>query len=228
MWYIFVGNCRFSTVLDKMKNITTQLVQTLSSDTFSDHDLATFAWGSQDSRYGQIRRAIQNGDLIHIRRGLYRLAKPYARQEPNLYSLAQQIYGPSYVSLESALSYHGWIPEAVYVVTSVCTKRSREFRTPLGLFGFHKIPSFNFYAGVQRKQSAESVFLMASPWKALLDYVYVYKKDWRGLKPVVESLRVEEECFENCDFDLLDQLLEFYGSRRVERFVEAVRKELKP
>jgi len=72
--------------------------------------------------------------LIQLRRGLYALAPPYASAPPNVLALASRIRVPSYVSLQSALSYHGIIPESVPVVTSVTTNRPGEFETPLGGF----------------------------------------------------------------------------------------------
>jgi predicted transcriptional regulator of viral defense system len=152
--------------------------------------------GSEDRRYGLVKRAIANGEIIHTRRGLYCLAPKYQKKTINLYALAQHVYGPSYIILESALSCHGWIPEAVYTMTSVSFKKAKEFNTTLGVFSYNRVPQKLFYAGVERLADEEgNIFLMAKPIKALSDYVYVQKKDWTGLKPVVESLRVEEEEF---------------------------------
>ena len=71
--------------------------------------------GSADSRYGVIKRAVAQGQLVHIKRGLYILAEKYQRRGSNLFELAQYIYGPSYISFESALSFHACIPESVYI-----------------------------------------------------------------------------------------------------------------
>src|SRR5258705_210846 len=97
---------------------------------FTDSLLKTMIGGSDHRRYGLVKRALKSGDLIQIRRGLYVLGQKHRMTDVNLFELAQRVYGPSYISLESALSYHGLIPEAVYAVTSVCMKRSKEFETP--------------------------------------------------------------------------------------------------
>jgi hypothetical protein len=79
---------------------------------------------------------------------------------------------------------------------------------------------------VDRIDSPQGSFLMASPWKALVDYVYVNKKEWRGIDPVVKSLRVEKESLENIDRDLLDQLQEIYKNLRVQNFIKGIKKDL--
>jgi hypothetical protein len=151
--------------------------------------------------------------------------------------LAQRIYGPSYISLETALSYHGWIPEAVYAITSSSLSRSREFETPLGRFSFTRVPQRVFYMDIIRiekdsgSNSESSLhtgesFLMASPLKALADYVYSHKLDWISASPVIESLRVDESSLAGIDSKVFDRLLINYSSRRLRRFLEGLRKDL--
>jgi predicted transcriptional regulator of viral defense system len=210
-----------------MNKLTEKIFENAPSGYFTSQDAATLFPGSQDKRYGLVKRAIAGGEIIHIRRGLYCLAPKYQKKKINLYALAQNIYGPSYISLESALSWHGWIPEAVYTLTSASSGKSKEFKTPLGAFSYSCVPQKIFYTGVERlADEAGNVFLMASPMKALADYVYVNKKDWFGLKPVTESLRIESEEFEAITSDDLDILIENYASRRVWKFLKGLRKDL--
>jgi len=195
---------------------------------FTSQDVVTLFPESEDKRYGLVKRAIARGELIHIRRGLYCLAPKYQKKSINLYALAQHIYGPSYVSLESALSWHSWIPEVAYTLTSVSSGKSKEFKTPLGAFSYNRVPQKVFYNGIERlTDDAGDVFLMATPMKALADYVYVQQKGWAGLKPASESLRIEPEEFESVTLDDLDFLIENYTSRRVQKFLKGVRKDLK-
>ena len=69
-------------------------------------------------------------------------------------------------------------------------------------------------------------FFLASPLKALADYVYVHKCDWTSTRPVVESLRVEKKLLENIESMECNHLMENYSSRRVQQFLESLRKEL--
>jgi predicted transcriptional regulator of viral defense system len=211
-----------------MKKLTEKIFENAPYGYFTSQDVATLFPESEDKRYGLVKRAIAGGEIIHIRRGLYCLAPKYQKKKINLYAVAQHIYGPSYVSLESALSRHGWIPEAVYTLTSVSSGKSKEFKTFLGAFSYNRVPQNVFYAGVERLTDDEGdVFLMASPIKALADYVYVHKKDWAGLRPAAESLRIEPDEFESVTADDLDALIENYTSRRVGKFLKGVRKDLK-
>ncbi|HCO97084.1 MAG TPA: hypothetical protein DIU00_24610 [Phycisphaerales bacterium] len=210
-----------------MNKLTEQVIGHLPQGQFTSQEVATLVQGSDDRRYGLVKRAIASGEIIHVRRGLYCLAPKYRKKTVNLYALAQYVYGPSYVSLESALSWHGWIPEAVHNITNTSFRKSKEFKTPLGLFSYERIPQKLFYSDVQRLvDESGNVFLMASPLKALADYVYVRKKDWMGIEPVVGNLRVETEELEQISRENVECLISNYSNSRVKRFLEGLRKDL--
>lgn len=209
-----------------MNKLTEKIFENAPYGYFTSQEAATLFPDSADRRYGLVKRAIAGGQIIHIRRGLYCLAPKYQKKKLNLYALAEHLYGPSYVSLESALSWHGWIPEAVYTLTSASLGKSKEFKTPLGAFSYNRVPQNVFYAGVERlTDEAGDAFLMAQPIKALADYVYVHKKDWTGLTPAAKDLRIEPDEFESVAVAEIDELIENYISRRVVRFLKGVRKE---
>ena len=211
-----------------MNKLTEKVFEYAPYSDFTSHDVATLFPGSEDRRYGLVKRAIASDEIIHICRGLYCLAPKYQKKSVNLYALAQHIYGPSYISLESALSWHGWITEAVYTLTNVSLRKSKEFNTPLGVFSYIHVPQKVFYNGVERlTDEDENIFLMARPVKALADYVYVHKKNWTDLKPVTESLRIEPEEFESVTLDDIELLIDNYRSRRVQKFIRGLKKDLK-
>ncbi len=211
-----------------MNRLVRKIIEFSPSGVISGQDLTTLLPEGDNKRQALIKRAVASGDLVRIRRGLYCLAPMYQKAHLSPYSLAQHVYGPSYISLESALRWYNWIPEAVYSYTSVSLNNSKEFNTPVGLFSYRRVPQKMFYAGVSRQADDNGcVFLIASPLKALADYVYVHKCDWAGLEPVIESLRVEVdelECLTNAEFDVIT---DNYNSRRVQRFCKGLRKDLK-
>lgn len=203
-----------------------QLLQHLSNQSgvcFTDGELEALLGGSTDSRYGLLKRSVQKNELIHIRRGLYCLSS----EQPHPFELAQKIYAPSYISLESALSYHQLIPEAVRSVTSVCVKRAKEFNTPLGVFSYQRVPAHDFFIEVERVESEQGKFLLAKPWKAISDYIFCYKKDWVGIKPLINSLRIEEESFPLVSLTEISLLNEYYKSKRVTKFLKGLRRDLR-
>lgn len=211
-----------------MNRLVRKIIKFSPSEVISGQDLATLLPEGDNKRQALIKRAIACGDLVHIRRGLYSLATMYQKTNLSPYSLAQHIYGPSYISFESALRWHNWIPEAIYSYTSVSLKNSKDFNTPLGLFSYRRVPQFFFYAGVNRQTDDNgSVFLIASPLKALADYVYAHKCDWTGLEPVVESLRVEIDELGSLTGDEFEVITANYNSRRVQRFCKGLREDLK-
>lgn len=190
---------------------------------------AAFWVGSRGARLDALlKRAVGSREAWRVCRGLYCLSDQYALRRINPLGLAQRIHGPSYVSLETALSYHGWIPEAVQAITSAALGRSRTFDTPLGLFSFTRIPQRRFLAGVRRiSPQGDGSFLLATPLKALADYVYAQRCDWRCAAPVVESLRVDEKSLAEMTGELFDEVMSAYKPGRVSRFLAGLRKDLK-
>jgi len=219
VYYIFIQ------VIIKMHDFD-ELEEKLPGDIFTDTFLKNYLYGTEDSRYSLVKRWLKQGKIIRLKKGLYVLGEKNRKKGLNLFQAAQMLYGPSYISLESALSYHGWIPEAVRTVTSAVAKRGREIRTPVGVFSYTPVKFSNFFAGVARVENEGGVFLMASPWRALADYIYAYRKTWKGLKPVVEDLRIDPENFKNTDFKELEELYNSAQNSRVKVFIEKSKKEL--
>jgi predicted transcriptional regulator of viral defense system len=210
-----------------MQTLTEIALEKAVRGVFTRPEVACWIGGSPDRQFSLLKRAMAAGEVVRIHRGLYCLATKYLRQKIDPLVLAQMIYGPSYISLETALSYHGWIPEAVYAVTSTSLGRSREFDTPMGHFSFTRVPQETFYAEVTQVEKEEAgSFLLASPLKALADYVYAHRCDWNSTQPVVESLRVDESSLVGADPASFDRLLANYPARRVQRFLKGLRKDL--
>lgn len=210
-----------------MQRLTEIAMSNAVGGVFSRAEVVCWVGGTPDSQFGLLKRAVAAGEVMVLRRGLYALADRYLRQKLHPFSVAQRIYGPSYISLESALSFHGWIPEAVYATTSASAERSRELDTPLGRFGFHRIPQHILYTQVERLDPFGSgAFLIAAPLKALADYVYVHQLAWESARPAVESLRVDPPLLLGVDRAAIDLLRENYPSLRVQRFLKGLGREL--
>ncbi len=211
-----------------MNYLVEKAIEQSKSGIFTFGDVLTWLpHATRASVYAHVQRALKSGDVIQVRRGLYHLSRG---KFPSLVStgvLANLIYGPSYVSLESALAYHGWIPEAVRNCTSVTSARPRHFDTPHGRFSYVRIKETPLMAAVSCVESASGSFLVASPLKALADLVASRGLDWTDSDPLVSSLRIEPEDLETLtshDFDILDGV---YYSRRARAFLQNLRKELK-
>lgn len=183
---------------------------------------------SPDSRHGKVKRLVAQHKLLHIRRGLYCLTGTLGYPiQPHPFELASYIYGPSFISLESALAYHGLIPEAVHTTTSVCTKRAKEFHTPLGVFSYLHLPIENFYTAVELVTENHYRFFMAKPWRAIADYVFCYKKEWIGIEPVLQSLRIDREDLPLLSDTEVGLLEDYYQHRRLSRFFKGIQRDLR-
>lgn len=203
------------------------LKENAAENYFSDTLLKNIIKGSKDRRYSLVKRWLKQGAIIRLKRGIYVLGEKYRNKGQNLFQAAQMLYGPSYISLESALSYHGWIPEAVYTVTSAVEKRAKEIRTPLGVFSFTPVSYNTFFTGVDRVESDNGIFLMASPWRALADYVYVYRKDWKGFNAAAESLRIDREVLGMTNRKLMEEIRDSARNKRVKVFIQTCMEEMK-
>ena len=170
----------------------------------------------------RISRWVRHGWLIQLRRGKYVLAQEYRRQEPSLYFISNYLYRPSYVSLHSALEFHGLIPEAVGVVQAVTSRHGEKWETPAGRFHYHSLKGNRFW-GYREYPSAQeasapvqSRFLMAIPQKAIVDLFYLYQGEWT-------EERIEEMRFQNLDQmdrEALRQAAEKFRSPKVLRGVQ--------
>lgn len=120
----------------------------------------------------QLSRWVKAKKLIQAKRGIYLLAEKYRKTsvyEPYLASLLKR---PSYISLEKALEYHGLIPEAVPVFTSLTTKRQGRFVSGAGTFAYRHIKKPLFWGYESVTVNGQTGFI-ASPEKALLDMFYL-------------------------------------------------------
>ncbi len=210
-----------------MKNVLFHKLASQPTLYLTDTEVNLLINSNPHSRYGKVKRWLQKGDLMHLRRGLYCLGEKFAgNRKPHPFVAAQRIYNPSYISLESAMAYHQLIPEAVYTITSVTTKRKNEFNNSLGIFKYEHLPVENFYLDVELVTENNEQFFMAKPWKAIGDYIYCYKKEWRNLEPLFKSLRIEQKNIPPLRYEEIEALIDYYQHRRLTRFFNGIKKEL--
>jgi hypothetical protein len=166
----------------------------------------------------QLARWVKAGKVIALRRGVYMLAEPYARQVPHPFVLANEMRRASYVSMQSALAWFGCIPEYVPTVTSVTTERPEEIDNPAGRFIFRHI-KHDLLWGMTRVDVAPSqVALVARPEKALIDLLYLTPRS--DHKDYLDELRLD--LGEHLSPDRLLEMAVRTGSHKVLRAVRYV------
>lgn len=162
----------------------------------------------------KIASLLARGDLVQLRRGLYLLGTELRGGPVSLPLVANLLFGPSYVSLDFALGWHGLIPEGVVEVSSVTPRRTREYATPVGRFSYTHLSLVTYGMGVRMEKTPDGAsFLMASPEKALCDKVLLT----RNLNAVsvasmraylLEDMRMEPQALGALDTGIIQQCLE--------------------
>tara|TARA_R100000935_G_scaffold57863_2_gene92957 strand:- start:2343 stop:2981 length:639 start_codon:yes stop_codon:yes gene_type:complete len=158
----------------------------------------------------KISELIKSEELISIRRGLYITGPKMDLPTPEPFLIANHLRGPSYVSLESALSYWNMIPERAYEISSVTIRTSKLYKTPVGRFSYQqlKIPYYSF--GIKNiEYSTKQTMLVASPEKALCDKVVLTPKIYlRSIKQtqefLLEDLRMDTEVLSTLDTKMME------------------------
>lgn len=175
----------------------------------------------------KINRLLAEGTIIRIKKGLYVFGDEMRKRPFSREVLANLCYGPSYISLQYALHYHGLTPERVETITSVTTGRSRAFSTPIGLFSYRSIPFEAFPVGMgQYDLPAGRHFLMATPEKALADTIVADRgagiASAKEMREYLAELRVDPSALKGLDQKLLAAIAKCYRSRRLRLLCDLV------
>lgn len=175
-----------------------------------------------------VHRAIRANEILRLKPGAYLLAPPFRRSEPHPFTIAAFLHAPSHVSRETALAWHGLIPEAVYQIGSVTAVRGRLFRTPVGIFSFERVPARDPRAGVRatRLEGGAWAFI-ATPLRAIADLVYLTAGiDWRGagLAWLTESLRIDPDDLASLPVDDAEEIVASLRGPRVRAFIAGLAK----
>ena len=174
----------------------------------------------------KIARLVKNGNLTPIIKGLYETDQ----STPGHY-LAGLIYGPSYLSFEFSLAWHGLIPEAVFVYTSATCgkKKKKQYDTPFGVYTYRDVPIAVFPYGTKLYEENGYGFVIATAQKAICDLLYACspcanKKELREL--LFDNLRIDEIAFKNLDLSELIELAELYHTSNHKHLISLI-KEIK-
>ena len=163
----------------------------------------------------KISEMIKKGELISLKRGLYIPGDASDHIKPNAFTIANHLYGPSYISLESALSHWNLIPEKVVEITSVTTKKTKAFHTPVGRYSFNYLPLPYYSFGIKQIViSKDQHILIASPEKAICDKIILttginLRSKKQTIDFLIEDLRIDEGDLNDLDFKQLNNWLKF-------------------
>lgn len=173
---------------------------------------------------------LRKEQIIRVRKGLYVFGDLWQRQPISREMLANLVYGPSILSIDYALAWHGLIPEYVDVLTSISSGRSRHFNTPLGRFSYTHLSQERFSFGATIQKSNTGNWLITEPIKALADKVWTDKR-FQPTSPasyadyLFEDLRIDEDTLAGYfnKFNI-NNLVQAYSTRKVTWMVEFLQK----
>lgn len=205
-----------------------QLRKQISGEEF-DYQTLMDALSGYAAPRDRVSTLLSQGTIIRVKKGIYIFGDTVRRKSVCRELLANLIYGPSYLSLDYALQYHGLIPERVTSLTSVTTGRSRLFDTPVGRFDYRMISLAAFRTGMDLVVLEDGrSFLIAIPEKALADKLLCERgtgiRGRRELRRYLEEeLRIDRADISRLDPDRLDEIASHCGNIRVTLLAGLVR-----
>ena len=165
--------------------------------------------------FDKISELVEKGYLVRLRRDLYIAGPEVQSVVPEPFTIANHLFGPSYVTAESALSYYGLIPERVYHVVSATSLRRRVIRTILGDFVYHLMPLPYYSLGLSSENIGKRQNVMiASPEKALCDLIISSKgvllRSTRQTRQYLfDDLRISMDSLARLNISAINEWLEF-------------------
>lgn len=195
---------------------------------FDDNQLSEILTSTAASRYALVNRALKDETLIRIKRGLYALNDRNQIIPNHPFVIAQSMVPASYISFESALSYYGLIPEAVYSYASVTPRRkTMNFNVEkIGHFSFHPIATnrYEFLKGVTGEKFGELSAFIAKPLRAIMDIVAVRKLEWSGIEWLFDGLRIDNSWIYQLNHRDFHELRETYMHKKAKEFLHEFEK----
>ncbi len=128
-------------------------------------------FGGYTSPTHKVASLEKSNKIIRLKRGLYVTSPSVSGRILSTELIANHVYGPSYISMETALRFYGLIPESVHLVKSMTLKHSRIFKNEIAQFDYVYCPAEYYAIGVEQVVNADYSFMIASPEKALCDLI---------------------------------------------------------
>lgn len=183
-------------------------------DVFKNIPVQTSAIASLYPNISSVNRKVANlekeGRIIRLKRGLYVVNPNESGKLLSLGLIGNVLYGPSYVSMLTALREYGLIPERVEVIESMTTHLTVSFENPVGRFEYHHCTKDYYSIGITQREEEGITYLIATPEKALCDYIVCTPRlPLRFIKNTYifleEDLRLDMDAFMEMNVDIFRQ-----------------------
>jgi predicted transcriptional regulator of viral defense system len=165
---------------------------------------------------------VRQGYLIRLRQGYYAFPEYRESTDFTLY-FANTIYKPSYISLHTALSFYGIIPESVPEITSVTTLKTITFSNDFGVYSYKNIKPELMFGYDLRDMEGGRRIMFATPEKAIIDLLYLYP--FYNTERDLENLRLDESYMEDdLNVKRLTEFSDRIGSKALSKRIDILRK----
>lgn len=161
----------------------------------------------------QLSRLASKGKIIRLKRGLYTLPENNRKTLFSLRWLANNLYSPSYLSLEYVLGFYDLIPERVFSITSVTRNKTQTFNNLLGRFVYKHLKKELFFGFEEVDDEHRKKILMATPEKALLDTIYL-NPHWQSTPDFLEK-NIRLQNIESLNKKRLREYAKKFGSKKM-------------
>ena len=169
-----------------------------------------------------------SGEIIRLKQGLYVVSPDVSGKPINNLLIANSLYGPSYISFQTALGFYGLIDDVVQTTISASFRLNKQYDTPFGRFEYIQFPSAYYPIGITQAQSENMSFLIASPEKALCDLIIrTPKLLFRSKKDVItyleDDLRFDTESLSSMDISVFQACAEKgYKSTSIQQLINVI------
>lgn len=163
--------------------------------------------------YDKINELVKQNLLIPVKRGIFIPGTQLSIPPPEKFLLANHLWGPSYVSADTALSYWGLIPERVYEICSMTTNSAKSYKTPAGRFKYIRLSLPYYSFGIRQVELAsKQMALIAGKEKSLCDKIITTSGlKLRSVKQtreyLMEDLRISRSGLQKLNTQIINSFL---------------------
>ena len=166
----------------------------------------------------QLSQWVSMNYLIKVKNGIYVFSEK--KDQLVMETISHYLFEPSYISLERALSIHWLIPEIVYNITSITTRKTNTFENSFGVFIFRHLKKELFF-GYDKIHDGFNIYFLADPEKSLLDYLYLNSAKINNSDDVSE-LRLNEFELKNLNQKKIKAYLKIFNSKKLEKIYSLI------
>jgi hypothetical protein len=169
---------------------------------------------------------LKKGSVVQLKRGMYTLRQEDRSSHFSELYLANNLYAPSYISLETALSYYQLIPERVNATLSITTKKTQHFQNSFGYFSYRHIKQSLFENFIMKQDEFNNIFFIATPEKAVVDFLYFKSKEITTISDDVFELSFRFQNLDTLNAGELKRIARNFKQKKLLKLIDLLIKQM--